>query len=57
MSFLAQIAVALGVLQLLLGRKEWYIDIIGYLAVGTEAMLPVPQVLTNYRRKSVEGFR
>ena len=55
--FLGFVAVGLGLLQLLLGRQEWYIDMIGYLAVGTEAMLPVPQALTNYRRKSVEGFR
>ena len=30
---------------------------LGYLALGIEATLPLPQMLANYRRKSCRGFR
>ncbi|KAM0787502.1 hypothetical protein ACM66B_003574 [Microbotryomycetes sp. NB124-2] len=34
-----------------------YVTALGFLALGLEATLPVPQLLTNYERKSTAGFR
>ncbi|RKP09839.1 PQ loop repeat-domain-containing protein [Thamnocephalis sphaerospora] len=55
-SFLTKLSVGLALLQLFLGQQEWYVETIGFLSVGIEAALPVPQAISNYQRKSVEGF-
>ena len=34
-----------------------YIALQGFIALGVEATLPIPQVLQNYRAKSCHGFR
>ncbi|KAK4051249.1 emp24p/erv25p- protein [Microbotryomycetes sp. JL201] len=34
-----------------------YVTALGFFALGLEATLPVPQLLTNYERKSTAGFR
>ncbi|RPB20058.1 hypothetical protein L211DRAFT_842092 [Terfezia boudieri ATCC MYA-4762] len=44
-------------LQLLLGSSATYTALQGFLALGVEATLPIPQVLQNYRAKSCNGFR
>lgn len=35
---------------------DWFMEIIGFLAVFTEAMLGAPQFLRNYRNKSTHGM-
>ncbi|KAF8469112.1 hypothetical protein BDZ91DRAFT_655742 [Kalaharituber pfeilii] len=44
-------------LQLLLGSSPIYVALQGYVALGIEATLPIPQVLQNHRAKSCHGFR
>jgi hypothetical protein len=34
-----------------------FVELVGFLAVFTEALLGVPQVLCNYQNKSTEGMR
>lgn len=34
-----------------------FVEIVGFLAVFTEAMLGTPQLIKNYRSKSTEGMR
>lgn len=36
---------------------ETYSIIIGYIGLGVEAILPIPQILTNSRSRSCKGFR
>ncbi|KAL1407633.1 hypothetical protein Q8F55_007066 [Vanrija albida] len=55
--FVAGLIVVLSVLQFALGRFRWYIDTLGYLALTIESTLPVPQFISNFRRKSCYGFR
>lgn len=55
--FLGALIAVLTVLQLLLGRLETYVWLLGMLALGLESTLPVPQALQNYRRRSLSGFR
>ncbi|WOO84975.1 PQ-loop repeat-containing protein 1 [Vanrija pseudolonga] len=47
LEFLAGLIVVLSVLQFALGRFRWY----------PESTLPVPQFISNFRRKSCYGFR
>ncbi|MBW0527962.1 hypothetical protein O181_067677 [Austropuccinia psidii MF-1] len=43
-------------LFVILQRFHWFIQLIGFVAVGLESTLPLPQLITNYRRKSLAGF-
>ena len=33
------------ILQLILGRRQWFIDALGYIALGLESTLPLPQMV------------
>ncbi|KAI9716159.1 MAG: hypothetical protein M1828_000442 [Chrysothrix sp. TS-e1954] len=55
--FLAYFTLALCVLQVLVGQYELYVTAIGYLALAIEATLPVPQIMSNHRKRSCKGFR
>ena len=55
--FLGYYAATLLLLQYLLGSMEGYVAIQGYVALGIEAILPIPQILQNQRSKSCKGFR
>ncbi|KAF0391996.1 PQ-loop protein [Gigaspora margarita] len=39
------------------GDQVWFIELLGYLALGIECTLPMPQAIQNYKNKSVSGFR
>ncbi|KAF2754670.1 hypothetical protein EJ05DRAFT_479110 [Pseudovirgaria hyperparasitica] len=56
-AFLTSYTGALLVLQIVLGSFSSYTTVQGYAALATEAMLPIPQLLSNYQRKSCKGFR
>lgn len=49
--------VLLGVLQALLGRSRVYVTILGYFALTMEALLPIPQIISNHTNRSCKGFR
>ena len=55
--FILYFTLTLAVLELLVGFNGFYIDVQGYFALGVEAILPVPQILENERRRSCKGFR
>lgn len=56
--FLAYFTAALAVLQFLLGSSSAsYTAVQGYIALGVEAVLPLPQILENARSRSCKGFR
>ncbi|KAK4696008.1 hypothetical protein P7C70_g8449, partial [Phenoliferia sp. Uapishka_3] len=44
-------------LYLVLHSFDWYITGLGFVALGLEATLPIPQALVNFERKSTAGFR
>ncbi|GAA5966316.1 hypothetical protein JCM8115_004827 [Rhodotorula mucilaginosa] len=45
------------VLFLILHKVDLYVQVLGFVALGLEATLPIPQVIANYRAKSTAGFR
>lgn len=56
--FLFLLSVALFLLHLVLGTWCWtYIQLLGLVGLMIEAVLPVPQILTNIELQSVQGFR
>lgn len=55
--FLAYFVGVTTALQLLFGRSQLFVDLVGYVALGIEALLPLPQVLANQRSRSCAGFR
>ncbi|KAL7267562.1 hypothetical protein RUND412_009848 [Rhizina undulata] len=56
-TFLLYFTLTTTTLQLLLGSSPLFVDTLGYLALGIEAALPLPQVLANHKAKSCHGFR
>lgn len=42
---------------LLLHPFNWYVTTLGFIALGLEATLPIPQFIVNFERKSTAGFR
>ncbi|KAL7748273.1 hypothetical protein RI367_006232 [Sorochytrium milnesiophthora] len=54
--FLAGLSSVFGVLGMLFRSQGWYGEILGYLALGMEACVPMPQAYNNYLRKSTHGL-
>lgn len=55
--FLAQFTVGLAIGQVILGNYSPYFETVGLLGLLIESVLPLPQIIVNHRRSSVEGFR
>jgi len=56
-TFLLYFTATLLLLQYLIGGNPIYTSTLGYGALAIEAILPLPQILANQRRKSCVGFR
>ncbi|KAI7905800.1 uncharacterized protein BX663DRAFT_500947 [Cokeromyces recurvatus] len=46
----------IALLYLLLRRYSTFIEILGFLSLGIESTLPLPQCISNFKRKSTSGF-
>ncbi|KAH6916193.1 hypothetical protein BKA70DRAFT_481221 [Coprinopsis sp. MPI-PUGE-AT-0042] len=55
--FLAGFILLQTILYLIFGRSELYVGTLGFLALGLESTLPIPQLISNYKQKSLYGFR
>lgn len=55
--FLGYYTATILLLQLAIGPTTAYTAIQGYVALGIEATLPIPQILSNQRNRSCKGFR
>ncbi|OAX41369.1 hypothetical protein K503DRAFT_506415 [Rhizopogon vinicolor AM-OR11-026] len=55
--FLAGFILCSAILFLIFGRSELYITILGFVALGLESTLPIPQLISNYKQRSLYGFR
>lgn len=56
-TFLAYYTAALMVLQVLNWGSSFYTQLQGYVGLSIEALLPIPQILSNQRSRSCKGFR
>ncbi|KAJ7746930.1 hypothetical protein DFH07DRAFT_869523 [Mycena maculata] len=55
--FLAGLILFQAILFLVSSRFEFYIAIMGFVALGLESTLPIPQLINNYKQRSLYGFR
>lgn len=55
--FLIALVLCETILVLIFGRMKWFVDTLGYIALGLESTLPIPQLISNFRQKSLYGFR
>ncbi|KAJ3555515.1 hypothetical protein NM688_g2534 [Phlebia brevispora] len=55
--FLAAFILCQAILFLIFGRSEIFVAILGYVALGMESTLPIPQLISNFKQKSLYGFR
>ncbi|RXW23960.1 hypothetical protein EST38_g1882 [Candolleomyces aberdarensis] len=55
--FLAGLILCLAILFLIFGRSDIFVGALGFLALGLESTLPIPQLISNYRQRSLYGFR
>jgi len=45
------------ILFLIFGRSQFFIDTLGFFALGLESTLPIPQLISNWKQHSLYGFR
>jgi len=45
------------ILMLIFGRSDLYVNGLGFFALGLESTLPVPQFYSNFKQRSLYGFR
>ncbi|KIK96496.1 hypothetical protein PAXRUDRAFT_825893 [Paxillus rubicundulus Ve08.2h10] len=55
--FLAGFILCSAIIYLIFGRSDLYIWLLGFIALGLESTLPIPQLISNYKYKSLYGFR
>ncbi|KAJ7695134.1 hypothetical protein B0H17DRAFT_1159014 [Mycena rosella] len=55
--FLAGLILFQAILFLILGGFPIYVAILGFVALGLESTLPIPQLISNYKQRSLYGFR
>ncbi|KAL2119279.1 hypothetical protein VTJ04DRAFT_6239 [Mycothermus thermophilus] len=59
--FLLALFISLCLCEFLLAPLPWiyssYSPLIGFIGLGVEAVLPIPQILANHRSQSCKGFR
>ncbi|GAA5904493.1 Any1p [Sporobolomyces salmoneus] len=57
LEFTALLILVHSILFLVFHKINFYIELLGFIALGLEATLPIPQLLVNYENKSTAGFR
>ncbi|EPQ27756.1 uncharacterized protein PFL1_04893 [Pseudozyma flocculosa PF-1] len=55
--FLSLLTILLAILQVALGWMKGYVATLGFIALGLESTLPIPQLIANQKRRSLAGFR
>jgi hypothetical protein len=55
--FLAGYILCQTILFLIFGRSKIFVGGLGFVALGLESTLPIPQLISNYKQRSLYGFR
>ncbi|TFY55185.1 hypothetical protein EVJ58_g8408 [Rhodofomes roseus] len=55
--FLAGFILCQAILFLIFGRSQPFVFILGMVALGVESTLPIPQMISNHKQRSLYGFR
>lgn len=54
--FLTLFSVVFGLVTFIFVNNSIYIELVGFLALFTESMLGMPQLIRNYNKKSIRGM-
>ncbi|CAB4432035.1 unnamed protein product [Rhizophagus irregularis] len=54
--FLITLSGLLGLFQFMFYKQTWFVETLGFLSLGIESTVPMPQALENFKRHSVSGF-
>jgi uncharacterized protein with PQ loop repeat len=54
--FLAVYGLGLTLLAAVFIDYEWFVEVLGFLSLGIESTLGIPQLISNYRKQSTEGL-
>lgn len=46
----------IGIMYIFLHQYDTFIEMLGFLSLGLESTLPVPQLLTNFKHRNTDGF-
>jgi len=57
LEFLAGLILCETILVLIFVNSKVFISILGFVALGLESTLPIPQLISNYKQRSLYGFR
>ncbi|KAI9494398.1 PQ loop repeat-domain-containing protein [Zychaea mexicana] len=55
-NFLLGLTTVIAVGYQLLGHHGWFVETLGVLSLGIESTLPLPQCVSNFKRRSTAGF-
>lgn len=55
--FLAGLILCQAILFLIFGRSKLFVSVLGFVALGLESTLPIPQLISNFKQRSLYGFR
>lgn len=55
--FLAAYIIVMTILILIFGRWDVFVSALGFFALGLESTLPLPQLYSNFKQRSLYGFR
>ncbi|KAL6300039.1 hypothetical protein BKA93DRAFT_803682 [Sparassis latifolia] len=57
LEFIVGFVLCQAILFLIFGRSDLFITILGFVALGLESTLPIPQLISNHKQRSLYGFR
>ncbi|KAL9713746.1 hypothetical protein Ac2012v2_003357 [Leucoagaricus gongylophorus] len=55
--FLCGFIICQAIVFLIFGHSKVYVHVLGFVALGLESTLPIPQLISNFRQRSLYGFR
>lgn len=56
LNFLLAFTTVVALLYVFMNRVPYFVELLGIISLGIESSLPLPQCISNYRRRSTEGF-
>ncbi|KAI8344284.1 PQ loop repeat-domain-containing protein [Chlamydoabsidia padenii] len=56
LNFLLAFTTIIALLYIFMNRLPFFIDLLGIISLGIESTLPLPQCISNYKRRSTDGF-
>ncbi|SAM05037.1 hypothetical protein [Absidia glauca] len=56
LNFLLAFTTVIALLYVFMNRVPYFVELLGIISLGIESSLPLPQCISNFRRRSTDGF-